>query len=192
MDFAQELEEYVSKRQKTTEVCQEIEPQESTIQVSSRICRYGTNCKTLNCKFMHKTYTCYRCGGKDHYIQQCPQNICHLCGEKGHIAPNCIAKKSYQRQQSYIPADADKRRRHEEFDDYHRRYLSHHTESRYETHPYQDDRRGKNRQYTMESRQPHKNDRRRAMESSYARRREDSFLWRGYDDSDRSCTRYGR
>ena len=121
MDFDKELEEYVTKRQKTKEVCKEVGQGES-IPKSSRICRYGSNCKTPNCKFMHQTYTCYRCGGKDHYIHHCPQNICHLCGEKGHIAPNCTLKKSYQQQQAHTSANHQKRR--EEFNDYHRRYLS--------------------------------------------------------------------
>jgi len=30
----------------------------------------------------------------DHYINECPQNICHKCGGRGHIATNCTASRS--------------------------------------------------------------------------------------------------
>ena len=32
---------------------------------------------------------CYVCGGKGHFIQQCPKQICQRCGVKGHHIKEC-------------------------------------------------------------------------------------------------------
>ena len=40
-------------------------------------------------------YVCAKCKtSNDHYLNECPQNVCHRCGQMGHIATFCPAGRS--------------------------------------------------------------------------------------------------
>ena len=35
-------------------------------------------------------YVCMKCKvPADHYLNECPQNVCYRCGQTGHIATHC-------------------------------------------------------------------------------------------------------
>ena len=42
-----------------------------------------------------KDSKCFVCGGKIHFIQQCPKQICQRCGGKGHHIKECTSKVEF-------------------------------------------------------------------------------------------------
>ena len=40
-------------------------------------------------------YVCKRCSSSDHYVANCPLNICVYCQQKGHIATQCPERVAY-------------------------------------------------------------------------------------------------
>ena len=50
-------------------------------------------------------YVCRRCGAiRQHFIRDCPTNVCNRCGQAGHIAPHCTVERFAAGNYSSVPA----------------------------------------------------------------------------------------
>ena len=78
------------------------------LQYSRQPCVWGSQCKNgWQCLYSHlppALYVCAKCKMvADHYLNECPQNICFRCGQQGHIATGCTNERLTDEQRRLIP-----------------------------------------------------------------------------------------